>query len=174
MGEEPRYWNEWVDIKGVEDFVSDVLSGLVSKHYGESYEKIIPERIHNILKSAGAQGPETEMTAYWFLSNSLLHVDMHISCILLTRLNEKTGTKFPNLVFCKALCQYYEKSADVRALIKITYLLESLPPIEAFQPTIAEIYEKIIPIMQEKGLGFYVLNRLMKEENSPMEEIKEE
>ncbi|MDR1665678.1 MAG: hypothetical protein LBR62_01370, partial [Puniceicoccales bacterium] len=108
MGEEPRCWNEWVDIKGAEDFVSAAQSGMVSEYCGKDYGEIVPEKVNKILTSAQIQGPETEIAAYWFLSKYFRPVDRNIACTVDAKLNEKMGPAFSNLDICGTLYRYYE------------------------------------------------------------------
>jgi hypothetical protein len=158
MGNEPKCWNEWVGIKGAEDFVSAVQSGMVSNYYEEGY-KAVPKRIDDILKSASVRGLDTEVVAHWILGKCFRPVDRVIACTLDAKLNEILKKVPTNLEICDYLYRYYSESKDVGALIEISLLLDAAPQI--FQEAVDKLYQTIAPIMYAVGLGLYIPDKFM-------------
>jgi hypothetical protein len=152
MGEEPKCWNEWVNIKGAEDFVSAVREGNIVALYGGNYDKV-KEKLQTILTSAQKEGPETHITAIWVLSRHLYTVDYSMSSGLANDLEQVIGHTPTNCEICRNLWNYYQKTKDKKALLLLSSLLENTPRRTDMWKDAVLMIQEIIPTMHSVGLG---------------------
>jgi hypothetical protein len=152
MGEEPKCWNEWVDIKRAEDFVAAVREGSIVAMYGGDYGKVT-EKLHTILASAQKKGPETHITAIWVLSHHLHIVDYSMSSWLASYITAVIGHTPTNYEICGNLWAYYQKTKDKKALLLLSSLLENTPRRTDMWKDAVPMIQEIIPIMHSVGLG---------------------